>query len=71
MYSNLVDLLSNEVSSFLNSGDLLSTFLVELKIKLLLKSHHDFDSVEGIGSEIDKLGLWGNLQGKDNMSGAF
>lgn len=71
MYSNLVDLLSNEVSSFLNSGDLLSTFLVELKIKLLLKSHHDFDSVERISSEIDKLGLWGNLQGKDNMSGAF
>lgn len=60
----LVDLLSNEVSSLLDGGNLLSTFLVELEVEFLLKSHHNFDGIEGIGSKINKLGLGSHLQGK-------
>ena len=58
----LVNLLSNEVSGLLNGGDFLGTFLVELEVEFLLKSHHDLDGVEGVSSKINKLGLGGNLQ---------
>lgn len=57
----LVDLSSNEVSGLLDGGDLLSTLLVELDVELLLESHHDLNSVEGISAQVNELGLSGHL----------
>ena len=47
----------DEVSGLLDGGDLLGTFLIELEIELLLEGHHDLDGIEGVGSQVDKLGL--------------
>ena len=47
----------DEVSGLLDGGDLLSTFLVQLEVELLLEGHHDLDGVQGVGTQVDKLGL--------------
>lgn len=58
----LVNLGSNEVSGLLDGGDLLSTLLIELDIKLFFKSHHDLNGIKGVGTKVDKLGVSGDLQ---------
>lgn len=50
----------DHVRRFLNGGDLLGTFLVERDFELLFERHHDFDGVERVGAEVDKLGVGGD-----------
>lgn len=60
----LLNLGSNEVSGLLHSGDLLCTFLIQLDVEFLFKSHHDFDGVKGISAQVNKFGFGSNLKGK-------
>lgn len=47
----------DHVGSLLDGGDLFRTFLVERDLELLLERHHDFDGVERVGAQVDKLGV--------------
>ena len=53
-------LLLDHVGGLLDGGDLLRTLLVESDLELLLKRHHDLDGVEGVGAEVDELGVGGD-----------
>jgi len=44
----------------LDGGDLFGTFLIEGDFELLFERHHDFDGVERVGAEVDKLGVGGD-----------
>ena len=59
----LINLGSDQVSGLLDGGDLLSTFLIELDIELLLKSHHNLDGIEGVSTKVNELGVSSDLQG--------
>ena len=59
---SLVDLGGDEVSSLLHGGDLLRAFLVQLDVEFLLQGHHDLHGVEGVGTQVDELGVGGDLQ---------
>lgn len=58
--ARLGHLLLDHVGGLLDGGDLLRTLLVESDLELLLKRHHDLDGVEGIGAEVDELGVGGD-----------
>ena len=58
--ARLGHLLLDHVGGLLDGGDLLRTLLVERDLELLLKRHHDLDGVEGIGAEVDDLGVGGD-----------
>lgn len=60
--SLLVNLGSDQISGLLDGGDLLSTFLIELDIELLLKGHHDLDGVERVSTKVNELGVSSDLQ---------
>ena len=44
----------------MDGGDLFGTFLIEGNFELLFERHHDFDGVERVGAEVDKLGVGGD-----------
>lgn len=44
----------------MDGGDLFGTFLIERDFELLFERHHDFDGVERVGAEVDKLGVGGD-----------
>ena len=52
-----LDLFLDHVGSLLDGGDLFRSFLVERDLELLLERHHDFDGVERVGAQVDKLGV--------------
>lgn len=58
--ARLGHLLLDHVGGLLDGGDLLRTLLVESDLELLLKRHHDLDGVEGVGAEVDELGVGGD-----------
>ena len=58
--ARLGHLLLDHVGGLLDGGDLLRTLLVESDLELLLKRQHDLDGVEGIGAEVDELGVGGD-----------
>jgi hypothetical protein len=55
-----LDLRLDHVRRFLDGGDLFGTFLIEGDFELLFERHHDFDGVERVGAEVDKLGVGGD-----------
>ena len=50
----------DHVGSFLDGANLLGPFFVERDFALLFQRHHDFDSVQRIGAQVDKLGVRGD-----------
>jgi len=50
----------DHVGSFLDGANLLGPFFVERDFELLFQRHHDFDSVQRIGAQVDKLGVRGD-----------
>ena len=54
---DLSHLLLDHVRRLLDGGDLLGTLLVERDLELLLERHHDLDGVQGVGTEVDELGV--------------
>ena len=58
--ARLGHLLLDHVGGLLDGGDLLRTLLVESALELLLKRNHDLDGVEGIGAEVEALGVGGD-----------
>ena len=54
---DLSHLLLDHVRRLLDGGDLLGTLLVERDLELLLERHHDLDGVEGVGTEVNELGV--------------
>ena len=55
-----LDLLLDHVGSLLDGGDLFRAFFVERDLEFLLERHHDFDGVERVGAQVDKLGARGD-----------
>ena len=58
----LINLSGNKVSGLLDSGDFLSTLLIELNVKFLLEGHHDLDGIEGVSTKVNELGVSSDLQ---------
>ena len=54
---DLGHLILDHVRRLLDGGDLLGTLLVERDLELLLERHHDLDGVQGVGTEVDELGV--------------
>lgn len=50
----------DHVGSFLDGANLLGPFFVERDFELLFQRHHDFDGVQRIGAQVDKLGVRGD-----------
>ena len=50
----------DHVGGFLDGANLLGPFFVERDFELLFQRHHDFDSVQRIGAQVDKLGIRGD-----------
>lgn len=50
----------DHVRRFLDGGDLFGTFLIEGDFELFFERHHDFDGVERVGAEVNKLGVGGD-----------
>ena len=50
----------DHVGGFLDGANLLGPFFVERDFKLLFQRHHDFDGVQRIGAQVDKLGIRGD-----------
>lgn len=44
----------------MDGGDLFGTFLIEGDFELFFERHHDFDGVERVGAEVNKLGVGGD-----------
>ena len=57
---DLSHLLLEHVRRRLDCGDPLGTLRVERDLDLLLERHHDLDGVEGVGAQVDKLGIRGD-----------
>ena len=55
-----VDLRLDHVGGFLDGANLLGPFFVERDFELLFQRHHDFDGVQRIGAQVDKLGIRGD-----------
>ena len=53
-------MLLDHVGSLLDGGDLFRAFFVERDLEFLLERHHDFDGVERVGAQVDKLGVRGD-----------
>ena len=53
-------MLLDHVGSLLDGGDLFRAFFVERDLEFLLERHHDFDGVERVGAEVNKLGVGGD-----------
>ena len=52
-----VDLSLDHVGRFLNGANLLGPFFVERDFELFFQRHHDFDGVQRIRAQVDKLGV--------------
>ena len=50
----------DHVGGFLDGANLLGPFFVERDFELLFQRHHDFDGVQRIGAQVDKLGIRGD-----------
>lgn len=50
----------DHVRRVLHGGNLFGTFLIERDFELLFERHHDFDGVQRIRAEVDKLGVGGD-----------
>ena len=55
-----VDLSLDHVGRFLNGANLLGPFFVERDFELFFQRHHDFDGVQRIRAQVDKLGIRGD-----------
>jgi len=55
-----VHLRLDHVGGFLDGANLLGPFFVERDFELLFQRHHDFDGVQRIGAQVDKLGIRGD-----------
>ena len=48
----LLDVIGNVVDGLLNGSDLFSFFIGDFALEFFFEGHHQFDGVEGVGTQI-------------------